>query len=355
MHIVVIGSSNTDLVTRGNMLPVPGQTIMHDHFMRAAGGKGANQAVAAARAGAQVSLIAAVGDDDFGQQALAGFGTDGIDCRHVRVLPGVASGVALILVDARGENMIAVAPGANACLHAADVQQAEQTIASASAVLASLEVPLEAVSRAAAIAHAAGVPFILNPAPAPGSPLPEPLLRQVSILTPNESEFAAIIAPAHWSTGMADAAGTGGTDDAGRTVDATGMADAASTVDAGRTVDATGTADTASTVDAGRKAGIRHLFDLGIKALIVTRGAQGISLYTPDSEQHSPALKVQAVDTVGAGDAFNGCLATALAEGRSLEQALRFAQAGAAIAVTRDGAQPGMAYRNEIDALLAQG
>ena len=184
--IVVVGSSNTDMILQMEHIPRPGETILGGKFSMAAGGKGANQAVAAARAGGQVTLLARVGRDMFGRQAIEGFRGDGIDVQHVLEDEQAPSGVALIFVAADGENSIGVASGANLCLSPADVQQAADVIADADVLVMQLETPLETVRAAATIAAAHNVPVILNPAPA--QPLDDPLLRLVSVLTPNESE-----------------------------------------------------------------------------------------------------------------------------------------------------------------------
>ncbi len=189
-RIVVVGSSNTDMVVRSPELPRPGQTVLGGEFLVAAGGKGANQAVAAARAGGDVTFVACIGDDDLGRSALEGFRKDGIRTEFVRIVKGVASGVALILVAKDGENLISVAPGANAKLSPADVDRAERTIARADCLLVQLEVPLPTVKRALQLARRHGVMTILNPAPA--ARLPKSLLRFVDILTPNRSELAQV-------------------------------------------------------------------------------------------------------------------------------------------------------------------
>ncbi len=190
MKIAVLGSSNTDMIVKVERLPLPGETVLGGVFSTAPGGKGANQAVAAARAGGRVAMIARVGDDIFGSRAVAGMRMDGIDVSHVRVDPGAPSGVALIFVDRLGENCIAVAPGANARLCAGDVDAAGECIRSAGILLMQLEIPVETVARAAGIARTAGVRVILNPAPA--RPLDGDVLRALSVITPNESEAEAL-------------------------------------------------------------------------------------------------------------------------------------------------------------------
>ncbi|MHC5054266.1 MAG: ribokinase [Planctomycetota bacterium] len=312
-RVVVVGSSNTDMVAAALALPRPGETLVGGEFYTAAGGKGANQAVAAARAGgkgSRVTFVAAVGDDEFGRAAVKGFKTEGIDCRRVRTVKGRPSGVALIMVGRGGENMIVVAPGANAELAPRDVALARAEIAKADILLAQLETPLPAVARALKLAVAAGARTILNPAPAPAKRLPASLLKDISVLTPNETEFEAI-------TGC----------------------------------EPSGTSGLAAARRLARKVG---------EALVVTEGARGARVFMSSRaktdgspcEFRVPAFKARAVDTVAAGDAFSGALAMALAEGEPLPEALRFASAAAAISVTRRGAQPGLPTRREIAAFL---
>ena len=296
--IVVVGSSNTDMVIASAALPRPGETLLGGEFMLAAGGKGANQAVAAARAGGRVTFVACVGDDLFGKAALAGFARERIDTRFVRVVKGGASGVALILVDSRGENLISVAPGANAKLTPKDVDRAASAIRGADCLLAQLEVPVETVKRALQIARKAGVLTILNPAPA--RKLPKDLLRLVDVLTPNRTEIAGVL---------------------------------------GRK-----TADARQAAAALRK--------LGVQCVILTRGSQG-ALLMADAVTPVPAFRVKPVDAVAAGDVFSGAFAVARTEGKPLVDSVRFACAAAAISVTRKGAQPSVPNRREIDAFLA--
>ena len=290
-RILVIGSSNTDLVAKISRLPRPGETVIGGEFLRAAGGKGANQAVAAARAGAEVTLVARVGDDDFGRAAVAGFQREGICTDHIVVDRRRPSGVALIFVDARGENCIAVASGANAALSSADVDRARPAIERAQVVVLQLEIPLRTVTHAIKLAKSFGKTVLLNPAPA--LKLPRALLRQVDYLTPNEHELRVI---------------AGG--------------------------------------------GKPSLKALGCRYLIETRGAAGSRAIGPGFEAHIPAFKVRPVDTVGAGDCFSGTLAVAIAEKMWLTDAIRFASAAAAICVTRAGAQPSMPSRREIEAMM---
>lgn len=301
VKIAVVGSSNTDMVVRVPHIPAPGETVLGGEFVMAPGGKGANQAVAAARLGAKVTLVARVGPDVFGERALAGFHQEGIITRYVTVDREAASGVALIFVDAAGENRIAVAPGANACLSPDDVQQAREAIEKADVLLLQLEVPTETVLAAAAVAHQAGVRVILNPAPAPPNLLPAELLARVDILTPNESEAGLL----------------------------------------------TGTQVSAEVA-------ARRLAGQGVGAVIVTLGARGALIVTLDAQRLVPGFSVNAVDTTAAGDAFNGGLAVALAEGRPLAAAVRFANACGALATTRLGAQPSLPTVDEVEAFLAE-
>ncbi len=301
--IVVVGSSNTDLVVRAPRLPRPGETLLGGEFLQAAGGKGANQAVAAARlmarSNGQVALVARLGTDAWGDTALAGFNAENIHTALVVRDPDAPSGTALLTVDAQtGENTIVVAGGANARLCPADVQAASALLQNAKVVLCQLEIPLPTVQAALEIAHAAQATAILNPAPAQA--LPPDLLRLVSILTPNQTEAAAL----------------------------TGFSDPAQAASA--------------------------LVSRGVPIVLVTLGAQGVLLATPNGTRVLPGFAVMhAQDTTAAGDCFCGALAAALAEGQALEDAIRFAQAAAAICVTRQGAQPSLPRRAEVARFLA--
>ncbi len=264
-NVLVVGSSNTDMIIRVPHIPKPGETILGGAFSMAAGGKGANQAVAAARAGGRVTFVARVGDDLFGRQALEGFGRDGIDARSVLATPGAASGIALITVDERGENSISVASGANALLSVADVEAAGDAFAAADIVLLQLESPLETVEAAIRAAKERGIPVILNPAPARA--LDDGLLRGVSVLTPNEHEAAML---------------------AGMEVESEhDMREAAARIRA-----------------------------RGPRTVVITLGERGVYASSEGSEGLVPAFKVEPVDTTAAGDVFNGALAVALAEKR---------------------------------------
>ena len=292
-RIVVVGSSNTDLVINVPRLPAPGETIAGGPLLRYGGGKGANQAVAAARSGARVTFVGARGDDDFGTAAAMALRKEGIDLAHFTVRRGTGSGVALIIVGgATRENQITIARSANDLLRPADVARASSAIAKAGAVVAQLEVPLAAVVHAATLARRHRVPFILNPAPV--RKLPASLLRNVSILVPNEHE-AALLA------GERDP-----------------------------------------------KRAVKKLLAAGCGAVVITLGAKGALVADGHEMRHLPAPRVKLVDTVGAGDCFTGWLAAGIAEGLPLTDAGVRAITAASISVTRPGAQPSMPSRREV-------
>jgi ribokinase len=300
-QIIVVGSANTDLFVRVPTLPRPGETVGGGTFFTARGGKGANQAVAAARAGGSVALIACLGDDPFGDETLAALTAEGIAVDAVRRMPRTPSGVALILVDERGENSIAVAPGANALLTPEQVAPSVERLSPMDVLVAQLETPIETVLAAARAANRVGARVILNPAPA--RVLPDELLQLVSVLTPNEAE-------------------------AGRL--------------AGMTITGQRTLEDAATA----------LLQRGVGAVAITLGANGVFVAMTGRREMVPGHRVEARDTTGAGDVFTGTLAVALAEQMPLTEAVRFANAAAALSVTRDGAQPAAPHRSEIVALL---
>ncbi len=299
--IVVVGSSNTDMIITLDHIPRPGETILGGEFVTAAGGKGANQAVGAARAGGAVTFVARVGSDPLGDQAIAGFTQDGINVDFVFRDKRSPSGVALIFVAKDGENSIAVASGANGRLAPADVKKAKHALTGASVLLLQLETPLETVCAAADLAARAGVRVILNPAPA--QPLPDELLRRVSILTPNESEAELL-------TGVR-------------------------------------VTSKATATQAAEK-----LMARGVQTVVVTLGSKGALLVGESTRQFVPGFKVKAVDTTAAGDVFNGALAVGLAEGKHLLDAVRFACAAGALSVTQMGAQPSAPTRRQIEKFL---
>jgi ribokinase len=302
-RILVVGSSNTDMIIRLDRIPQPGETILGGEFVVAAGGKGANQAVAAARSGGDVTFIARTGSDMFGEKAIAGFVQDGIHTDYIVRDKAAPSGVAMIFVAKDGENSIAVASGANGRLSPADVKRARAAFAEANAVVLQLETPLETIETAAALAAKASVPIILNPAPA--RILPGRVLKLVSILTPNETEATLL-------TGIT-------------------------------------VKDERSAAQAAKKLRAR-----GVSIVILTLGARGAFVATDSVQQLVPGFRVSAVDTTAAGDVFNGALAVGLGEGGSLLEAVRFANAAAAISVTRLGAQPSAPKRKEIQALCGE-
>ena len=298
-QLIVIGSLNTDLVVRVGSLPGPGETITGGSFEMSGGGKGANQAVAAARAGASVAMVGAVGTDEFGARLLDELAGEGVDVAGVARLPGAATGLAAIVVDEKGENQIAVASGANHALRAVDVERAfgDLDVSAASCALLSLEVSDEVVVAGAERAAASAMAVVVNPAPA--RPLPPELMVRRPILTPNEGEAAEL-------TGRDDPA-----------------AAAAALVEAGAT------------------------------AALVTAGARGVFVATGTGVEQIEPPTVSVRDTTGAGDAFSGVLAAGLARGWEVDRAARWATAAAALTVTKSGARGGMPAANEIEAVLA--
>lgn len=286
------------MVIMSERIPMPGETILGGTFFMNPGGKGANQAVAAARAGGKVTFVCKVGDDIFGQQAGANFREAGINTTHVMIDPVNPSGVALITVDKHGENSIVVASGANIALRPEHVGLAHDAIRNASVILTQLETPIETVLHLADMVDPETI-FILNPAPA--APLPEDLFKKVTIITPNESEASML-------TGI----------------------------------------EVHTVEDAAMAAAV--LYEKGVKTVIVTLGERGAFLLHEGKGRHIPAVSVKAVDTTAAGDVFNGALAVALAEGQQMTDAVMFASRAAAISVTRKGAQASAPNRNEIKA-----
>lgn len=303
-RVTVVGSLNMDLVARVPRIPQPGETIIGSDFRTLPGGKGANQAVAAARLGARVSLIGRVGRDAFADSLLDNLAAAGVDYTFVAQDVEAATGMALIVVDDAGQNSIVVIPGANMCLSPADVDAAEAIIAAADVLLLQLEIPLDTVTRAAELAHGHGLTVVLNPAPA--RPLPIALLSLVDVFVPNESETALL-------TGIP--------------VSDQAEAEAAATA----------------------------LRVSGVDTVILTLGDQGALLAREGEMRLFPAFDVTPVDTTAAGDAFVGSLAVALAEGKSLTEAVRWGNAAGALATTKLGAQPSLPNRQVLETLLAGG
>lgn len=296
-RITVIGSSNTDMVIKTSKLPIPGETILGGKFFMNPGGKGANQAVAAARLGGKVSFIAKTGDDVFGKQARQIFESENINTDYLVMDPGHPSGVALITVDAKGENCIVVAPGSNSYLDKGDIDLAREEILRSDIVLMQLEIPIETVVYAANIAYKAGKKVILNPAPA--AQISDELLSRLYLITPNETEAELL-------------SGIPVTD-----------------------------------VESAKLAA-RNLFDRGVKVVIITLGSKGALLFSGEKVKLIPSPKVEAIDSTAAGDVFNGAIAVAISEGFELEKAVEFACKAAAISVTRMGAQSSAPYWKEI-------
>lgn len=322
---VVLGSVNVDLVIRGPRLPHPGETVLGGQFLQAAGGKGANQAVAAARAATgKVALVAGVGDDNFGTQSRTGLAQEGLELAGLTTFPGTSTGIALILVDAEGQNLISVASGANSQLTPDHVNTLpDELLEGARVFLTSLEIPLPTVRRGLEWARERGLITILNPAPADLAILDGNLLSLVDILTPNETELGQL-AGAEWGE------------------------EPVHTPRPGTGPQASSVADVTSR---WRAAAVK-LKNRGCRTVIATLGPAGC-LVVGDVEFRLAAPAVQAVDATAAGDAFNGALAVALAEGQPLRSAVRFATATAALSVTRAGAQPSLPRREDIEQLLS--
>ncbi|EKK4002562.1 ribokinase [Cronobacter sakazakii] len=304
-QLVVLGSINADHILNLEAFPAPGETVTGSQYQVAFGGKGANQAVAAGRSGADIAFIACVGEDDIGERIRQQLSRDNIDVEPVRAVAGESTGVALIFVNGEGENVIGIHAGANAALTPERVNEQREKIANARALLMQLESPVESVIAAARIAHEHQTTVILNPAPARA--LSDELLALVDIITPNETEAEKL-------TGV----------------------------------------KVSDDESAAQAAAVLH--QKGIETVIITLGSRGVWLSVNGEGQRVPGFRVKAVDTIAAGDTFNGALMTALLEGTPMLEAIRFAHAAAAIAVTRPGAQPSVPWRDEIDAFLqAQG
>lgn len=303
MSLIVFGSLNLDLVARSPRLPLPGETILGEGFEMLPGGKGANQAVAAARLGAPTAMVGRVGRDAFGDRLRRALDADGVQTQGVAIDDEHPTGIALITVAQSGENTIVVVPGANGAIAPSDLDHLAALLPGAKGLLLQLEIPLPAVVAAAQRARAAGVWIVLDPAPVPAA-FPAELYTAVDILTPNQPEAEQLLgAPIPT---LADA-----------------------------------------------QAAACALRDRGVKTAIITLGDRGVVYATAQQTGHQPAFAVPVVDTVAAGDAFNGGLAVALSEGQPLAAAIAWASATAAIAVTQPGAQPSLPSRSQVEAFLA--
>lgn len=298
--IVVVGSCNTDMVIPVEHLPLPGETIIGGDLLTNQGGKGANQAVAVARFGGEVELIARVGDDGFGRQTIESLRREGVGTSRIRLTPGVPSGVALIAVDAKGENSIMVSSGANARLTPEDVEEAGAVLTEADVVLMQLETPLPTLTKAASLAREAGCRVVLNPAPYPPTPLPAAFLGLIDLITPNETEAMAM-------SGVS-------------------ITDEASALEA-----------------------IRAIRAQGVKQVVITAGGAGAYTELDGQLLHIKACPTHVVDTTAAGDTFCGVLCVALSEGASLPEAIAQANRAAALSVTRRGAWQSIPYRREVE------
>lgn len=301
--IVVVGSANADMIMTCGALPHSGETVAASDPRWEGGGKGANQAVAAARLGADVAFVGCVGADALGERVRTGLAAEGIDLRGLRVVPGRATGVAVVLVDAHGDNLIVLAPGANAALGGDDIERARAVIREAAIVVCQLETPLAVVDAVFDVAVGSGVAIWLNPAPA--LPLPEAWLPRLDLVVPNQGEIETL-------TGI-----------------------------------------DARTAEGAARAGA-ELRRRGARAVVVTLGGAGALIADETGVRLRPAMRVDAVDTTGAGDCFIGALALARSTGQALDAAVDFAQRAAALKVTRPGAQAAMPTAKEVAAFAAR-
>ena len=299
--ICVVGSSNIDLVVKSRRLPSQGETILGGEFLMVPGGKGANQAVAAAKLGAQVYFVAKLGEDIFGTQSFTNFKKEGVNTKYVTRTNKALSGVASIAVDEAGNNTIVVAPGANHLLISQDVKRAESAIASCGAIVAQLEIPVKTVEFAARLAKKFKIPFILDPAPA--QKLSSALFAMTDVIKPNETEARIL-------TGV----------------------------------------EVTDAKTAGRAAG--KLLERGVKTIIITMGAKGCFVLNNEINEFFPAKKVKAVDSTAAGDAFVGGLAFCIARGKTILEAVLFASNVAALSVTKMGAQSSMPSMKEVEKFI---
>ncbi len=303
-RISVVGSCNMDIYATTEHLPEPGETVIGYNYIMTMGGKGANQAVAAGKLGGDVTMVGRVGCDAFGKQMVETLNSYGINTDHIHCDDGAGSGMALIVVDKHPENVIVVIPGTNMRITPQDVRAADQQLRQSAVLLMQLEIPLEAIDAAIQTAHQGGCFCILNPAPA--RQLPPSILQNIDLLTPNQNEAKLL-------TGIP-----------------------------------------ADTIEGAQKAG-EALLQMGVPAVIITLGSSGCLLVQKDGSKHIPAFSIpDAIDPSGAGDAFMGGLAIALAEGKALEQAARVGNASGALSTRKQGAMPAMVSRQELDAFLQQ-
>ena len=304
MTVLVLGSINMDLVVEVPHLPVEGETVIGDRFFRAFGGKGANVAVAVAKLGFPVTLVGQVGQDEFGQSLLSGLQTAGVNTERVSINPQTHSGVASIVITPQGQNAIACAAGANGCVGTTEVQHFSACVSTSKIAVLELGIPLTTVCLAIQAAHRAGLPVMLDPAPASSS-LPADIYPLIDIITPNEIEASQLV---------------------------------------GFSVRDLATAQKAAEI----------LHHRGVKQVIITLGSQGSWCHTATNSFPMPAIPVNAIDTVAAGDAFNGALAAALANGKPFPEAVKWGTVAGALAVTQKGAQPSLPDWQTFSQLLSQ-
>lgn len=298
-HVLVVGSANMDLVAYARALPQPGETVLADRLLRTPGGKGANQAVACSRSGARSFFAGAVGVDEFGDALLASLQASDVNVRYARRLEDACTGVALITVDTSGHNLITVVPGANAHVDETLVADVGPLIGRDTVVLMQLEIPLGTVAAFAAAAHSVGALTVLNPSPA--RPLPPSLLANVDVLVPNETELTQVLP---------------GRDH--------------------------------------RAEAVSELLNAGVGSVVVTLGANGVLIATRDRQEHLPGYRVHVVDTTAAGDTLVGALASQLATGIGLREAVVYGNAAAAVSVQASGAQQSIPWRDDVLTLLSE-
>lgn len=298
-NVLVIGSSNTDLTIKSEKLPKPAQTVLGKEFFIASGGKGANQAVAAARAGADVTFIAKIGDDIFGNNNIMTYKKDGINTNQIIVDKGNHSGIALIMVDNEGENLISVASNSNFNFKPDEIEKKKDVIKNADIILLQNEIPPGTNEKIISLTHELNIPVLLNPAPGPENPIDSELIKKIDYLTPNRNELELV---------------------------------------SGEII--------SNDLDI-EKIG-KNLVRKGLKNLIITLGSKGSMMIDSNQADYIPAYKVKAIDTVAAGDCFNGYLGTMIASGKNILESIKIASAAAAISVTRRGAQPSIPKINEV-------